>query len=920
MRIERVVAVAFGPFRGETLDLAPGLNVISGPNEAGKSSWHAAVRAAICGARRARGRPGEADAAFAALHRPWDRPEQWEVEARLTLDDGRRIEIRQDLSDRVDSRAVDRDLGRDVSSEIIYDGAPDASRWLGLTRETFVRTVCIDQADVLSITASAAALQEQLQRAAATHGTDATAAEALSRLNTFRAEEVGTERAPTRPLLLARGHRDRTRIELDEARRAHLAYLELVERADAAREAAGHARKVLRRVEAALAAREAAELGRRASRAHELAALHPVEPAGLPARDELADQVAAAIDGWANRPAVPLLDGDTAETLRAQLAALPEEPAGELAPVPEVVDARNAWLAARQAEGLAGPAPAVPPAPATGGLREVDLRRTAADLQATALSGGGEPPRVVRPVSTPPYTRAALPAGVAVASLLLTAGAVLAGSAVVALVAALVAVVFGGLALLAWRTAAAPGTGDADSGRQDIAYEAARARRDEAVARAQSAGLAADPGTLSAVADAVAAHEQAASEHRGWQERASIARERVAAAAPRLAAALTARGEAPGSDLEGAWEAYVVACATRAEQHERAARAGTLRQAISAREEAEAAAAMALERVAAAEAGLRAAAARAGFDVDVGPDALVVALRRAQGLRAEAARSHERALREWQELRSLLGAGTVGSLDALAAAGARRARTLADGFDDATIASTPLEPDPPAQLAMLRDAVEARARAADQLAGEVASTKSRLPGVPEAQEAYERACAEVGRLEQLGATIDQTIALLSAAQQRVHRDLAPVLADAVRPGLAAVTGGRYVDVAVDPATLQVRVKEAPASGGHWRGGDVVSRGTREQIYLLLRAAMAQHLVTEAETAPLLLDEVTAQSDDEREAAILDVLLEISADRQVLVFSHDPTVVQWARAHLGDRDRLVELPPPAGPDRLGDAPG
>ena len=48
MRIERVTGHAFGPFTGESLDLAPGLTVVSGPNEAGKSSWHAAIRAGIC--------------------------------------------------------------------------------------------------------------------------------------------------------------------------------------------------------------------------------------------------------------------------------------------------------------------------------------------------------------------------------------------------------------------------------------------------------------------------------------------------------------------------------------------------------------------------------------------------------------------------------------------------------------------------------------------------------------------------------------------------------------------------------------------------------------------------------------------------------------------------------------------------------
>lgn len=58
----------------------------------------------------------------------------------------------------------------------------------------------------------------------------------------------------------------------------------------------------------------------------------------------------------------------------------------------------------------------------------------------------------------------------------------------------------------------------------------------------------------------------------------------------------------------------------------------------------------------------------------------------------------------------------------------------------------------------------------------------------------------------------------------MHRDLAPVLADAIRPQLAAVTAGRYVDVAVDPATLEVRAKESPELGGRWRAADYLRVG------------------------------------------------------------------------------------------------
>ena len=153
--------------------------------------------------------------------------------------------------------------------------------------------------------------------------------------------------------------------------------------------------------------------------------------------------------------------------------------------------------------------------------------------------------------------------------------------------------------------------------------------------------------------------------------------------------------------------------------------------------------------------------------------------------------------------------------------------------------------------------------------------------------------------------MDRTIRLLKEAEERVHRDTAPVLADKVRPMLAAVTAGRYVEVSVDPATLDVKVKEA--SSGRWRDAHLLSQGASEQIYLLLRAAMASLLVTTNEKAPLLLDEVTAQSDDTRSAAVLDALHEISLERQVILFSNDDDVAKWAEASLmTEQDRLIRL--------------
>ncbi len=194
MHVESVTAHGFGPLSGQTLRLAPGFTVIVGGNESGKSSWHAATFAALCGRRRARGRPGADEQQFIVAHQPWS-GESWAVSCRLRLDDGREIELRQDLSGKVDCRATDALLARDVSSEIMVDGSPDASAWLGLSRTTFRATACVGQAEVLKVLDAADGLQQTLQRVASTAGVSGTAAAAIDRLEACRREVIGRDAA-----------------------------------------------------------------------------------------------------------------------------------------------------------------------------------------------------------------------------------------------------------------------------------------------------------------------------------------------------------------------------------------------------------------------------------------------------------------------------------------------------------------------------------------------------------------------------------------------------------------------------------------------------------------------------------------------------------------------------------------------------
>ena len=599
MRFESVRAHPFGPFDDDTLTLVPGLNVVYGTNEAGKSTWHAALYAGLCGMRRGKGAATAQDRRFRDRHRPWDGTGEWAVSAVVALEDGHRVELHHDLANRVNSSAVDADLaGRDYAGRIAYEGAPDGSRWLGLNRRSFLGVACVRQAQILGLLNDAGALQEDLQRAAATAGTDETAARALELLATYRKEQVGSEHAPKKPLRSSRERVNTALSALERTREAQAHYLarqrdveRLVREAQALEEEVAALR-------AARAAEAAEDAERRAAHAAELPALFPAGP---------------------HRAA---------------------------------------------AEG-SGP-------------------RTAAAVHAAA-----------------PYVAAAATAtGIGLALADFSLPGLLAGAL--------------GLGCLAWWWLSERRAAAAAEGRRlltELRAEASRLR-DEAAALAEPV----DPSALRA-----------------------------------------GRGAAP-------------------------------------------------DRLAAAE-------------------------------------------RE-----------------------ARRAR----------------------------DACHTARGRIEQLAGDV-------PNMADAEDELAAARSELERIERLDRTLARTIEFLERAEERVHRNVAPVLRATLLEWLPRVTGGRYTDCKVDPESLEVDVRNGH---GLWRRAALLSHGTAEQIYLLLRLALSRHLVAPGEVCPLILDDVVAACDVERKRIVLETLQAVGAETQVILFTHEEDVRAWARQRLSaPRDALTELPRP-----------
>jgi exonuclease SbcC len=192
---------------------------------------------------------------------------------------------------------------------------------------------------------------------------------------------------------------------------------------------------------------------------------------------------------------------------------------------------------------------------------------------------------------------------------------------------------------------------------------------------------------------------------------------------------------------------------------------------------------------------------------------------------------------------------------------------------------------------------QARARR-DQLRDELlpreASLQQQLIAAGDLVELEEEVAELKVRLEQMERAeqaVNLAISELQKAEGEIQNNLAPLLAEGLSRRLPQLTHGRYSQAWVDPSDLSMHVA-APKSSRQVPVENL-SQGTQEQIYVCLRMVLAQALSPKGEQLPLIFDDPSVNSDDHRCMALLDTLLELSETSQVVIFSHERRVAEWA---------------------------
>ncbi|MEA3416331.1 MAG: AAA family ATPase [Thermodesulfobacteriota bacterium] len=147
--------------------------------------------------------------------------------------------------------------------------------------------------------------------------------------------------------------------------------------------------------------------------------------------------------------------------------------------------------------------------------------------------------------------------------------------------------------------------------------------------------------------------------------------------------------------------------------------------------------------------------------------------------------------------------------------------------------------------------------------------------------------------------VEQYLRLQIAAlilEQRIEdyrkKNQAPVLAKAGEI-FSKLTAGSYanlrdeLDDSGKPILLGIRPNDEEVSI------DGMSDGSRDQLYLALRLATLEQHLSKGEPMPFVVDDILIGFDDNRTRVCLEVLAELAASTQVLLFTHHRRVIELA---------------------------
>ena len=231
MRILKLWIDGYGRFSGRAVDLHPGLQVILGPNEQGKTTIRHFISDMLYGQKRSTSQRLYDESN--ELRRPWTNPEVYRGRMVYALDNAREIQIHRNFDRQSESVTIyDLTNARDITSEFakLRNYEPNfAETHLGVSKAVFLNTATIGHAGIenLGDDDALAQVREKLLSLADTGEEDTSSYSAIKLLEE-RIVAIGRPNARTRPLPKVRARLAELEQELKAAQklRAELAATE----------------------------------------------------------------------------------------------------------------------------------------------------------------------------------------------------------------------------------------------------------------------------------------------------------------------------------------------------------------------------------------------------------------------------------------------------------------------------------------------------------------------------------------------------------------------------------------------------------------------------------------------------------------------------------------------------------------------
>ncbi len=128
--------------------------------------------------------------------------------------------------------------------------------------------------------------------------------------------------------------------------------------------------------------------------------------------------------------------------------------------------------------------------------------------------------------------------------------------------------------------------------------------------------------------------------------------------------------------------------------------------------------------------------------------------------------------------------------------------------------------------------------------------------------------------------LETTMGVIQIVHQETQREYAPVLNQSAAEILSRITGGRYPAMHIDRELNIALLEQGRKEYLELRD---LSMGTMDQVYFAFRIALADLIYTGSGRLPLILDDSFTQYDDDRLKKVMQLLMDLSRERQIILF-------------------------------------